>query len=442
MSVRGIDVSDYQPNVNWQTVANSGIQFAFVKSTEGRTWVAETFARNWREMKATGILRGAYHFFRANVDAAAQAKLFLDIVKLEPGDLPPVLDVESMDGVTATTLRTRITQWLDIVEKATGVTPILYTYPGFWQQLGTNAFTEYPLWIAHYTTANEPWVTGGWSTWTFWQYTDQGRVNGAPGPIDVNIFRNFQKGIKGNLVTGMQKSLQKQGFDPGVPDGDFGPKTEGAMINFQKAKGLKSDGIVDIKTWARLMGKPVPNVTPAPSPAPAPAPTPVVITPPPSPTPAPIPPIVVDPVPTPIELLDTYRSFQGLTHQQGAVKWLQTQINYVTLTEFARRWRDAQAASTPPASTISLRNVCQNYTAQAHQDQAVNWLQSQLPSATLLEFARRWRNQTTGTVAPIRLLDVCKFYQGLSHQNSSLDWLQSQIPASVLSSFEQQWRNG
>ncbi|TAE47696.1 MAG: hydrolase, partial [Oscillatoriales cyanobacterium] len=64
MSIRGIDVSDYQPNVNWQAVAKGGILFAFVKSTEGATLVSQTFARNWGGIKAAGIQRGAYHFFR------------------------------------------------------------------------------------------------------------------------------------------------------------------------------------------------------------------------------------------------------------------------------------------------------------------------------------------------------------------------------------------
>lgn len=452
MSVRGIDVSDYQPNVDWRTVASSGIQFAFVKSTEGRTWVAETFPRNWRELKANGILRGAYHFFRANTAPEVQADLFLKTVQLEPGDLPPVLDIESMDGMDAATIRSRIAQWLKIVEQATGVVPILYTYPGFWQQLGTQAFTEYPLWIAHYTTASEPWVTGGWTTWTFWQYTDQGRVSGAPGPIDINIFRNFQKGLKGNHVTQMQKSLQKQGFDPGLIDGDFGPKTETAILGFQKAKGLKSDGIINLKTWGALMGKPLPSVAPSPAPtpivivpppSPTPAPTPVVIVPPPSPTPAPtpIPPIVVSPTPTPIDLVEACRAYQDLTHQQAAMRWLQTQITSATLLEFSRRWRDTQSSSSPPASTFQLRNVPPAYKSRATQNQALTWLQAQIPSATLLEFARRWRNQTSGTVATIRLIDVCQYYQGLSHQNLALDWLQGQLLGTVLATFEQQWRS-
>ena len=95
MSIRGIDVSDYQSNVNWQAVAQGGILFGFVKATEGGTLVSQTFARNWSAMKAVGIQRGAYHFFRPASSVQAQIDLFLNTVKLEPGDLPAVLDLET-----------------------------------------------------------------------------------------------------------------------------------------------------------------------------------------------------------------------------------------------------------------------------------------------------------------------------------------------------------
>ncbi|MCZ0900760.1 GH25 family lysozyme, partial [Microcoleus sp. HI-ES] len=131
MSIRGIDVSDYQPNVNWPAVARDGIAFAFVKSTEGATFVAQTFARNWAAMKAAGIQRGAYHFFQPASSIQGQIDLFLKTVKLEAGDLPPVLDVETTGGLSADQLCDRAAIWLEAVEKATLMRPIIYTYPGF-----------------------------------------------------------------------------------------------------------------------------------------------------------------------------------------------------------------------------------------------------------------------------------------------------------------------
>ncbi|MBC6419743.1 MAG: hypothetical protein GDA44_13755 [Prochloron sp. SP5CPC1] len=64
----GIDVSDFDGSVNWRKVKGAGFSFAFAKATEGRTWKATTFPRNWRQMEGAGIIRGAYHFFRPTVD--------------------------------------------------------------------------------------------------------------------------------------------------------------------------------------------------------------------------------------------------------------------------------------------------------------------------------------------------------------------------------------
>ncbi len=101
MSIRGINVSHYQPNVNWQTVARGGILFSFVKSTEGATLVSKTFGRNWAGMKAAGIQRGAYNFFRPESSVQGQINLFLKTVKLEAGDLPPVSDLETTGRLSA-----------------------------------------------------------------------------------------------------------------------------------------------------------------------------------------------------------------------------------------------------------------------------------------------------------------------------------------------------
>lgn len=83
--VRGIDVSDYQGTVNWPAVARAGIEFAVTKATEGGTFVADSFTRNWSGIRSAGLVRGAYHFYRPRTDALAQANLFLNIVKLQPG---------------------------------------------------------------------------------------------------------------------------------------------------------------------------------------------------------------------------------------------------------------------------------------------------------------------------------------------------------------------
>ena len=186
-TVQGIDVSHFQGIVNWQQVAQAGMSFAFAKATEGITYTDPQFTNNWSGIHAAGLLRGAYHFFEANDDATSQAQHFLSTVKLSPGDLPPVLDVETTAGVSDSQIWSGVSTWLGIVEKATGLLPILYTAPGFWDTHEPDlTLTRYPLWLADY--AAEPTVPEGWTSWLFWQHSQTGTVTGVTGSVDLDLF--------------------------------------------------------------------------------------------------------------------------------------------------------------------------------------------------------------------------------------------------------------
>src|SRR3954471_21486658 len=95
----GIDVSHYQQEIDWQQVRRVGVAFAFIKASEGINVSDPMFNHNWRGAKAARILRGAYHFFRPQLDAEAQVNLFLDRIQNDAGELPPVLDVEVLTNV-------------------------------------------------------------------------------------------------------------------------------------------------------------------------------------------------------------------------------------------------------------------------------------------------------------------------------------------------------
>ncbi|HAA29277.1 MAG TPA: hypothetical protein DCE56_18225 [Cyanobacteria bacterium UBA8553] len=208
-SVLGIDVSNHNPPVNWQAVKNANISFAFAKATEGATFKDKTFTTNWSGMKAAGIMRGAYHFFRPARTAEEQVDNFLQVVKkvLEPGDLPPVLDVEPWPKEVGEAWKTlafkdrinRIITWLEKVEQATGEKPIIYTSPSFWREYmrDSQEFTDHPLWLAHYTSKPQPDVPAnnwGGNGYTIWQHTESGRVAGVSGPVDRNRFNgSFSK---------------------------------------------------------------------------------------------------------------------------------------------------------------------------------------------------------------------------------------------------------
>ena len=180
----GIDVSHFQGAVNWQAVKAAGCVFAFAKATEGEGIVDPQFAANWAGMKAAGILRGAYHFYHAEQSAAAQAAHFLSNVQFEPGDLPPVLDIEVNDGVVGQPLVGGVQEWLDAVEPVAGATPIVYTNAAFWDAHFTDQFGQYPLWIAHYGVAAPSPLPQGWTVWTFWQYSASLNIAGITADHD------------------------------------------------------------------------------------------------------------------------------------------------------------------------------------------------------------------------------------------------------------------
>jgi lysozyme len=189
--VHGIDVSRHQGRINWESVSehthnNIGINFAFIKASEGRSIRDNYFNENWEAAKEQNILRGAYHFFRPHLTAEEQFNLFKSQVKIEREDLPPVLDIELRGSCPPERLRRNVKRWLVLAEKQYNVTPILYTSYFFYKNYFSGPeFKRYPLWIAHYATDNLNRLT---ENWHFWQHNESGRVKGIRGDVDFNVF--------------------------------------------------------------------------------------------------------------------------------------------------------------------------------------------------------------------------------------------------------------
>ena len=203
--VRGIDVSHYQSEINWDKLRNADLQgtpvnFIFVKATEGADILDENFNQNFHYARRNEIMRGAYHFFSAKSPAEKQAKYFCKMVQLEDDDLPPVLDVETMGDYTPAQLQKEVLTWLHIVEKHYGVPPILYTSYRFKQKnLANPEIESYPYWIAHYYVDSLTYT----GEWKFWQHTDAGKVSGIKGFVDVNLFNGTYEDLV-NLTIGAQ----------------------------------------------------------------------------------------------------------------------------------------------------------------------------------------------------------------------------------------------
>lgn len=205
-TVPGIDVSKWQGTVDWEEVAASGVRFAFIRTNHGLEDVDERFEENWQGAKAAGIRRGAYQFFWPWQDPIEQADLLIELMgPLEPGDLPPVIDVEADEAretmvygldppppvTSPEDYADVVWEFLDHVEAEIGVRPILYSYQYFWNTrlAGTDEFDEagYPFWFANYNVAC-PTLPTGWSDWQFWQTSSTGSVPGISGNVDTNLF--------------------------------------------------------------------------------------------------------------------------------------------------------------------------------------------------------------------------------------------------------------
>lgn len=190
-SIHGIDVSKFQRDINWEAVKQMQvdkirISFAFIKATEGITRQDAAFKRNWKKAGDAGLIRGAYHFFYATRDPIKQSVNFRNVVQLTSGDLPPVLDIEMHNNQPAAVIRSTARIWLEEMEKAYGIKPIIYTNLKFYNTYLGDEFNDYPLWIAHYYQKERPRVN---REWLFWQHSDIGRVNGIKTIVDFNVFR-------------------------------------------------------------------------------------------------------------------------------------------------------------------------------------------------------------------------------------------------------------
>ena len=189
-SIHGIDVSRYQQMISWDAVSAMQVKkiklgFVFIKATEGIGNVDPQFKRNWKRSKTAGMIRGAYHFFLSTKDGRMQAENFIKTVRLETGDLPPVLDIEQTYGVSKQVIKNEMKEWLNIVENYYNVKPIIYTNIDFYKQNLGSDFDTYPLWVAHYYQPRQPRIK---RDWVFWQHNDGGRVNGVLEPVDFDVF--------------------------------------------------------------------------------------------------------------------------------------------------------------------------------------------------------------------------------------------------------------
>lgn len=190
---QGIDISHHQGEIDWAKLPEQGVDFAFIKATEGGDFVDKKFSENWRAAGDAGIRRGAYHFFTLCRSGSAQADNFIATVPLDPAALPPVVDLEYLGNCSERPKMTDLTQelqnYLDKVEGHFGQPAVLYLTQEFDEAYGVTKNFDRALWLR--SLVLEP--DFGARPWTIWQTSNFRRLDGIEGRVDWNVMQGALK---------------------------------------------------------------------------------------------------------------------------------------------------------------------------------------------------------------------------------------------------------
>ena len=197
--IQGIDVSHHNGAVDWPQVADAGIQFVYIKATQGTGYVDPMFVRNLAGAAAAGIAHGVYHYLSPMAQAADQATHFLTTIDSKVGQLPPVVDVEPTfaDGsnidlwsrIPMDERVEKVVKFCEAVRLGSGVNPMIYASPSFVEEmLGSDPrLGDYDLWIAEYGVS-APRVPKPFADYRCWQHSELGTVAGAGAGVDLDVW--------------------------------------------------------------------------------------------------------------------------------------------------------------------------------------------------------------------------------------------------------------
>lgn len=192
-----IDISRYQPEpLDFDRMRAAGIVAIIHKASQGTKLVDSKFYARRAAILEAGFLFGAYHF-GDGTDARTQAAHFLNVTAAERDRTLHVLDFERYDTNQMKLPAAKV--FVDAVKTATGRAPVLYTGQSFiHDQLRTGpagVLEECPLWVARYSQS-PPSVPDPWHTWSMWQFSDKGRVDGISGNVDCNRWNGDEAGLR------------------------------------------------------------------------------------------------------------------------------------------------------------------------------------------------------------------------------------------------------
>lgn len=201
--LEGIDVSHWQGSLaqsNWNSIAGAGKTFVFMKASEGTNYTDPQFATNMSRATNAGLLAGAYHFARPDLNSSAveEANWFVSVAGtyMTYPNLRPVLDLE-VAGVSTTAGKAFLSNWVNdfmnrvVALKGASAEPIIYVNSNYASNYLNSTVASRTLWIANWPSSPNPQTgspaTGVFSNWAFWQYTSSGSVSGISGNVDLDV---------------------------------------------------------------------------------------------------------------------------------------------------------------------------------------------------------------------------------------------------------------
>jgi lysozyme len=171
----------------WAKLPRQGVDFAYIKATEGVDHVDRRFSINWHAAHRAGIRRGAYHFFRLCGSGRAQAANFVRTVPFDVAALPPAIDLEFPGNCSRRPSQAKVHRelgnFLRIVEARYGKRVVLYLTRRFDKRYRISTAFHRPLWLR--SIRSEP--SFGARSWSLWQASYTRRLHGVRGHVDWNV---------------------------------------------------------------------------------------------------------------------------------------------------------------------------------------------------------------------------------------------------------------
>lgn len=262
--MKGIDVSRWQGVIDWGLVKSDGVQFVFIKATEGKGYVDTRFIGNVTGAAKAGLKVGAYHFarFKSKAEAIAEANFFINTVRPYPITWPLVLDLEVNEGKLDREQLTEAAKVFVDTIKSAGYTAVLYTNKNYLDNYIYADRIGAALWLARY----RDFERGPGVKCDIWQYTDKGKVKGITGYVDLNVaYTDFSAPAKTKATTAAKQQPPKQPaaaaetiyiVKPGDTLSEIAARYNTTVQVLQQLNGIKDANKIYVGQKIKIKGKP------------------------------------------------------------------------------------------------------------------------------------------------------------------------------------------